>query len=56
MQDLELENPISYGHTMSFLMHVVAHVPAYLIFDTILRIHSFLSARVPGFGLFHPMS
>ena len=26
IQAPELENPISYGHAMSFLIHVVAHV------------------------------
>ena len=39
---------------MSFLMHVVAQVPPYVIFETILHIHSFLSARLSEFRLFHP--
>ena len=51
IQAHELENPISYGHAMSFLMHVVDHV-----FDTMLPFHSLLSARVSEFGFFHPMS
>ena len=37
---------------MSLLMHVVAHVPQYFIFDTILPFRSLLSARVLKFGLF----
>ena len=56
IQDLKLENPISYGHAMSFSMHVVDHVPHYLVFDTMLPFHSLLSARVSEFIFFHPMS
>ena len=47
---------ISYGHAMRFLMHVVDHVPHYLVFDTMLPFHSLLSARVSEFGFIHPMS
>ena len=35
-------------------MHVVDHVPHYLVFDTMLAFHSLLSARVSEFGFFHP--
>ena len=35
---------------MSFFMDVVDHVPHYLVFDTVLRFHSLLSARVSEFG------
>ena len=34
-------------------MHVVDHVPNYLVFDTMLPFHSLLSARVSEFLLFH---
>ena len=34
IQGLKLENPILYGHAMSFLVHLVDHVPHYLVFDT----------------------
>ena len=33
---LKLENPISYGHAISFLMHVVAHLSHYVVFYTTL--------------------
>ena len=36
MQGLKPENPISYGHAMSFLMHVVAHNSHYVVFYTTL--------------------
>ena len=32
IQARDLENPISYGHAMSFLMHMVAHVSHYVVF------------------------
>ena len=40
---LILGNPILYGHAMRFLMHVVDHVPHYIVFDTMLTFHSLLS-------------
>ena len=46
---------LRYGK-VSFLMHVVAHVPHYLIFDSLLAFDSFLSARVSEFRFSHPMS
>ena len=36
---------------MSFLMHVVDHVPHYLVFDTMLPFPSLLIARVSEFGV-----
>ena len=36
IQAFELDNPISYGHAMRFLLHVVAHVSHYVVFYTTL--------------------
>ena len=40
---------------MGFLMHVVAHVPHYLVFDRTLPFHLFLSAWVSEFRFLHPI-
>ena len=54
----KLENPISYGHAMSFLMHVVAHVSIYVVFYTTLPylfIHT-SQLEFQNLVFFHPMS
>ena len=44
------------GHAMTFIMHAVAHVPHYLVFDTILPFLSFLLPRDSELRFFYPMS